>query len=218
MSDGNTPPNGTTTPPGAPAGGTAPIVPPAGSAPAGDPAWLPERLERAKATAKAEAIAETLKTLGVESLDVGKARIAKATALEESQKTEIQRLTDKATTLEAEAKRAKDLDVVVAKHADAEMAKLTEEQKAAVTALAGDDKARTLATIEAIRPTWAKPATTTTPIVPAAQTGATGAPPAGNGPPPTVNHKATWESLKTSNPIYAAQYLEAHQAEIFPQP
>lgn len=214
MSDPIVPP-GTNTPVDPPSGPTTGST--AGGATA-DPTWLPERLERARATAKAEAIAETLKTLGAESLDVAKARIAKATELEESQKSEIQRLTDKTTALETEAKRAKALDEVVAKHADTELAKLTDDQRDAVKALAGDDKARTLTTIEALRPTWVKPATGAATITQGAQTGATGAPPAGNGPPPTVNHKATWESLKASNPIYAAQYLEAHQAEIFPQP
>lgn len=176
-----------------------------------EPDWLPKRLEQAKRSAADE----MLKALGLDSLDAAKAVITKAKELEDSKKSEIQRLQEEKSKLEPEAKRATDLAAVVAKYADAELAKLTEEQRAAVAAIAGDDKARTLATVEALRPTWIKaapiPVQPPTPATTAASTAA----PAGAAIP-TLNHKATWESLKQSNPMLAAHYLVAHAADIYP--
>jgi translation initiation factor IF-2 len=180
---------------------TAPEATPAPAAPiaatiptptASEPDWLPKRLEQAKAT------------------------IAKAKALEESQKSELQKLNERIAALEPTAKKAADYEQVIAKHADAELAKLTDEQRAAVLAIAGDDKARALSTVEALRPTWVKaaPAAPAPPPPPANTAAATAAPT--GGLVPTVNHKATWEALKATNPMYAAQYLRAHSADIFP--
>jgi len=177
-----------------------------------EPNWLPERLERAKQAARAE----ILKDLGAESLDAAKARIVAAKAAEDAQKSELQRLTERIAALEPSAAKVAELQAVVAQHADAELAKLTDEQRAAVTAIAGDDKARALATVEALRPTWAKAAPAApAPPPPPANTAAAGAAPTGANVP-TVNHKATWEALKSANPIAAAQYLDFYQADIFP--
>jgi hypothetical protein len=206
MSDANQAAEGTT----APAATDSTIATPP-AAPI-EPDWLPGRLDRAKQAARAE----VLKELGAESLDAAKARIAAAKALEDSQKSELQRLNERIAALEPSAAKVAELQAVVAAHADAELAKLTEEQRAAVAAIAGDDKARALATVEALRPTWVKAAPAAPPPTPpAANTAAAGAAPTG-APVPTVNYRATWEALKAANPIQAAQYLERYQADIFP--
>jgi flagellar motility protein MotE (MotC chaperone) len=207
MSDATTAPEATPAP-------AAPIAATIPTPTASEPDWLPKRLEQAKRSATDEA----LKALGVDSLDTAKATIAKAKALEESQKSELQKLNERIAALEPSAKKAAELAEVVGKHADSELAKLSEEQRAAVLAIAGDDKARALATVEALRPTWVKAAPAAPPPPPApANTAAATAAPTG-GTVPTVNHKATWEALKATNPMYAAQYLRTHSADIFPTP
>ena len=203
MSDATTAPEGTTAP-------TEPVILP--TAAPSEPEWLPARLERAKQAARADVLRE----LGAESLDAAKARIVAAKAAEDAQKSELQRLTERIAALEPSAAKVAELQAVVAQHADAELAKLTDEQRAAVTAIAGDDKARALATVEALRPTWVKAAPAAPPPPPpAANTAAAGTAPTG-AVVPTVNYRATWEALKAANPIQAAQYLERYQAEIFP--
>lgn len=182
---------------------------------ASEPAWLPGRIEQAKRSAQADA----LKALGVDSLDAAKAAIAKARELEEASKTEIQRLSEKALALEPLAKRAAELDATVARYADAELSKLSEAQRAAVTAIAGDDKARALATIDALRPTWAAapaaPTAASAPIPAPANTSQVPAPKAATASA-GVDHKATYEAMRTTNPVKAAQYLAAHSRAIFP--
>lgn len=192
---------------------TAPVAP--AKADDKNPAWLPERIEQAKRSAQADA----LKALGVESFDAAKAAIAKARELEEASKTEIQRLSEKALALEPLAKRAAELDATVARYADAELAKLSEAQRAAVAAIAGDDKARALATIDALRPTWvaaaAAPTAASAPIPAPANTSQVPAPKAAMATA-GVDHKATYEGMRATNPVMAAQYLSAHSREIFP--
>lgn len=179
------------------------------------PAWLPERIEQAKRSAQADA----LRALGVDSFDAAKAAIAKARELEEASKSEIQRLTDKVAGLEPLTKRAAELDATVARYADAELSRLSEAQRAAVTAIAGDDKARALATIDALRPTWAAapaaPTAASAPIPAPANTSQVPAPRAATASA-GVDHKATYEALAASNPVKAAQYLAAHSRAIFP--
>jgi NAD-dependent DNA ligase len=179
------------------------------------PAWLPERIEQAKRSA----MAETLKALGVADVESAKAAIAKARELEEASKTEIQRLSEKALALEPLAKRAAELDATVARYADAELAMLSEAQRAAVAAIAGDDKARALATIDALRPTWvaaaAAPLAASAPIPAPANTSQVPAPKAAMATA-GVDHKATYEGMRATNPVMAAQYLSAHSREIFP--
>jgi len=115
-----------------------------------------------------------------------------------------------------------ELQKQIATYADAELAKLTPAQLAAVKALAGDDKGRALETIEALRPTWAS-----APVVDAApQAPAPAAPPApaetapGRTAPPSpapqssIDPAAEYARLKTINPFAAAQYLSANYGAI----
>lgn len=208
MSDATTAPSGTAAPET-----TTNAAPPAEKSPnVGEPEWLPKRIEQAKRSAEAEA----LKTLGVDSFEAAKAAIAKARELEESKKSEIEKFAEKVKSLEPEAKKAVALAARLDKYADAELAKLSEAQKAAVLAIAGDDKGSALDAIEALRPTWNSQADAPKPLpAPASTAVATAPPPAAAAP--VTNHRATWEALKETNPFLAAQYLSAHEFEIFAQ-
>lgn len=214
----------------------APVVAPAPDAPPQtDPAWLNPRLEQAKRAAQAALLAE----LGVEDPAAAKALLAAAKAAEEAQKTELQKARDEAAALKPKAARAAQLEQTIKSRADIELAGLTEAQRAAVTAVAGDDSAKVLSTIDALKPTWvsAAPAPVATPApAPAAQPAppaaappaapAIPAPPANTSPAPTAptsgnvsppDRKAEYQALKVKNPIAAAAYLNAYASEIYPR-
>ena len=183
------------------------------TAPTEPPNWLPMRLEQAKRSA----LAEAQKALGVESLEQAKALIEKAKTLEEQRKSDVEKLTERVTSLEPKASRASALEERLGRMADAALAGLTEAQRAAVLAIAKDDKTAALDTIEALRPTWAAmaPAPPAPLPAPAKTTAATAAPPA-IAPTAVTNHRATYDALKAENPLAAAQYLNAYAKQIFP--
>lgn len=168
--------------------------------------------------------------LGVTNRDELKAAVAAQKAAADAQKNAEQRALEagqRATTTEAELARYKN---AVASQATAELAGLTEAQRTAVVAVAGDDHARQLTTIVALRPTWATsapvapaaaPATPATPAAPAQPAApATTAPPANSAPAPTnespTDHKAEYARLKATNPFAAADYLNRNHAAIYP--
>lgn len=178
-----------------------------------EPNWLNGRLEQAKRSARSEMLSE----LGIDDPEKLKAIVKRAAELEESSKSEIEKLTDKLSKLSPQAKKAEELSERLGRYADAELSKLTENQRAAVEAIAGGDKSRVLETIEALRPTWStKPkddAEAPKPKPAPANTGSNGA-----APPEvsatTVDHKATYEALKQTNEYQAKRYYLAHRAEI----
>lgn len=204
---------------GTPATDTAPpaieTVPIANASKADEqPNWLPMRLEQAKRSATGE----VLKALGVDNVEAAKAAIDKARAIEEQSKSELQRLNERLAALEPAATKAKSLEERLSRSADAELAKLTEQQRAAVLAIAKDDKTAALDTIEALRPTWAAlaaPAVAAPLPAPAKTTAAPAAPPASTTSA-TTDHRAVYESMKAENPLAAALYLDAHARQIFP--
>ena len=197
----------------APAVETVPI---ASTAKEESPNWLPMRLEQAKRSA----LTEAHKTLGVESLDQAKALIEKARTLEEQSKSDIQKLTERLSALEPVAAKTAALQERLERQADAELAKLNDAQRAAVLAIAKDDKTAALDTIEALRPTWAAlaaPAAAPPAPLPApAKTTAATAAPATASPSASTDYRATYEALKAENPLAAAQFLNLHSRQIFP--
>lgn len=177
------------------------------------PEALKARLDQAKETARRELLAE----LGVTDQAAVKAALDQAKATEESKKSDAQKLAELTArvTLQTEA-----LMGVV----ERTKAGLTDEQKAAVTAIAGQDTALWLKTYNALAATWAKPAVSTpaapaapvagatppaVPAVPAstAPTGGAPTPPSTTSP---VDHSAVYQGLLQSNPFYAAGYLLQH--------
>lgn len=161
-------------PPAAPAANAAPPVeePPQEGK---EPGWLKDRLARAEKAA--------LKRLGVDSEDEAKAALAAHKAKQEEAKSIELKRVEAEQALAAERSRATSLLSVVQSQADAEMAKITPAQQAAVIALAGDDPAKRLSTIIALRPTWAAPVAPAAPSVAAPPAAAPAAAPAQDAAP-----------------------------------
>lgn len=187
-----------------------------------EPEWLPQRLERAKASAQSD----LLRSLGVQSVDDAKALVEAARKLENERKTEAERFAEKLAALEPRAKQAEDYARKLGAYADAELSKLSEAQRAAVLGIVGDDKTRVLDTIEVLRPTWAvappvapqqqAPAQVAAPQrpPPASTSGAT-VHPSGAISPQQVDHRAEYERIKATHPVAAALYLVEHSTEIY---
>lgn len=168
----------------APAVPAAPAVsPPANASPAVDeppqegkePGWLKDRLARTERA--------VLKRFGVENEDEVKAAIAAHRAKVEADKTIEQKRVEAEQALAAERSRSTSLLSVLQSQADAEMAKITPAQQTAVIALAGDDPAKRLSTIIALRPTWAAPVAPAAPSVAVPPAAAPAAAPAQDAAP-----------------------------------
>lgn len=190
----------------------APPAPPPDPAPQGndDPKWLAGRLEKTRLN--------TLKELGLDGLGVEDAKAAIKAAREklESEKSEVQRLTEKVSALSGLQSQLETYQGTVKQLAEREMGSLTEAQKAAVSAIAGDDHNKILTAITQLRPTWAAAAPAASPPAPA---------PHGDTAPPRdapsettagpVDHKATYERLRAEHPFAAERYREQYAAQIF---
>jgi hypothetical protein len=170
------------------------------------PEWLDGRLAEATASGQAKA----LKALGFESAEDAKTALAELAAIREAKKTDAQKAADLETSLKA-TKAEKDAAMAaLGEYAKGQLAALTEVQRNAVAAVAGDDPAKQLSTIKALTPTWASaaapaataaaPAATVKDTAPAAS-----APKDGNVVSP-ADPKAIHAELKKTNPVLAARY------------
>jgi hypothetical protein len=171
------------------------------------PSWLDARLERERRS--------VLKELGIESLDEAKKTLTEAAAKKEAEKSDAQKRGELEKDLASERKRMSEVVEALNAHATAQLKTLSDAQRAAVTLVAGDDPAKQLKTIEALRPTWAG-----APAAPAASGAAeavrnTATAPAGpkddggaNVSPP--DHKAIHAELMKTNPIFASRYALEH--------
>ena len=177
-----------------PAAAPAAPPPPAAAAAAasdGEPNWLPARLERERKA--------VLKALGVENVDDAKAALAELDAAL------------KATKAENEA-----LSTALAAHVKGALEPLTDAQRAAVLALAPDDPAAQLRALEALRPTWASPASAPPAVAapptatPPADTSAGRSAPNDGAATSPPDHKAIHAELEKTNPVAAARYAVAH--------
>ncbi len=219
-----------TTPVGTPAPAVVPVVaapvvaaapapapvatPPAPPAPdTAEPAWLPDRLARAKNSAR-EAI---LQELGVTNPDEAKAAIAAAKAAADAKKTAEERAAEYAqqvnalkTTTERQAAYAKEM-------AGRMLMALSPEQQKAVTDFAGDDPMKQFEAIKHFGPTWAAieqakidAAKTAEPLKPAAQTSPAPGAPAGETPVSSDDPKTVYQAQRATNPFAAAAYGLSH--------
>ncbi len=172
-----------------------------------EPHWLSARLERERAT--------MLKKLGFESVEDAQASAVEIKTKREAEKTSA----DKAAESLARAKKAeakeKALTEAVSEFASRQMIGLTDEQKAAVTTIAGEDPAQQLKAIAALQPTWAKAEVAAEAVAAKAVDTA----PKANAPAQTTtsetNHRAQYEALRKSNPFAAAAYGVAHPDAVF---
>lgn len=156
------------------AGAPAPVAPPVAPVPEPEkepekePGWLKGRIERAAAAERKK----LLESLGVASEDDIKAAVKAVKDQEDAKKSLEQKALETAQALDLERKRVAEYQTALRGVADAELARLTEAQRAAVQSVAGDDPTRVLNTLRALSPTWAAPP----PSAPAAPPAA---PPAG---------------------------------------
>ncbi len=215
-------------------GTTAPATPEPTTAPAPDKPRvkaddLPPEALKARLEAEAEKTRRAvLAELGVTDTKDAKAGLAELKKRQDAEKTESERLTARVAELEAQAAKASGYAAVIANRAVAELGALNDKARAYVTAAAGDDPAKQLATIDQMRASGlletpapvvasAAPATTSAaPVAPVVRdtTPARGAPPdAGAGR--VTDHRAEWERLQKINPIAAAAYGNRHAADVF---
>ena len=111
----------------------------------------PEAFKARLDAERASGLKAALKDLGFDKLDDAKAKIAAAKAVEDAQKTELQKATERATALEGDAAKAKAYGETIAIYAKSELEALPAELKALVLAQAGEDAHAQLKTIAALR-------------------------------------------------------------------
>lgn len=217
----NSPPAPAAQPPATP---PAPAATPAAVPPAGTLTLTSEQLKERLDRAREGATKDTLTAMGVENIEDGKTGLAEAKKIREAAMTETERLRTQNEELAPKAQRTAQLEKVIADRVAVELAGLTEMQRVAVKASAGDDPARQLQIIDALKPTWATqaaapaappPATAPTPPKPnpGNTTPETPSPPTGEqGTAP--DHLAQYELLESKNPMKAAQYRLQNSAAI----
>ncbi len=174
-----------------------------------EPHWLNARLERERAS--------MLKKFGFESVEEAQASATELKAKREAEKTSADKAADALSRAKKAESKEKALNEAVTEFAARQMVGLSEEQKSAVTTIAGDDPALQLKAIAALQPTWTKAeAAAAIKVEPAKAVDTT--PPANapaQGTTSDTNHKAQYETLKKSNPFAAAAYGLAHSGEVF---
>jgi len=198
----------------APAATPAAAPPAAPAVPEVDPVWLKARLERERASG----VKDALKASGFASVEDAKTAADAAKATADANKTATERAAELKAQLDAKTSEAAALGVAANEWAGRMMGGLTEAQRTAVKAIAGDDPSLQMKTISALQPTWsAQDAAVATATAEAAAKAAAAAPttvantaptagaPSGAAPvlPP---ERATYESIKATNPFAAAQY------------
>lgn len=185
----------------------APAGTPAGkqsTSPEGEPAWLAPRLERERA--------KVLKDLGIESPEEAKRALEKIKQVEEAQKSDAQKRGELESTLKAERAAKQEMAAALDAYAKSQMGALTEAQRNAVAAVAGEDPAKQLKTIEALKPTWAGAAAPAAPAAPppVKDTAPAPAAPKDGAPSAPPDAKAIHEELQRTNPVLAARYALAN--------
>jgi hypothetical protein len=190
---------------------------------------LKRRLDETRSKTREEARLEFLKSFGVSDEAALKTAIAEQKRLEDEKRTDLEKRDALIKSLEPKAQRADELLTIVKTMAEEQEAALTEAQKAVVAQLAGDDPAKRIGVIKALRS--ALPAApiaapqASAPVAPVAakpplQPGANTAPPPAPSPSgvvsPHVDHLATWDALKSRNDggYSAAQYYNRNMAAI----
>lgn len=167
--------------------------------PNAEPTWLAGRLERERK--------QVLKDLGIDNADELKQLLADQKAIKDAQKSDAQKRGELETTLASERAKMSELNEALGVLAKGQMASLTEAQRNAVAGIAGDDPAKQIKTIEALRSTWAStPAAATQAEAPRQTAAQPNAPASVSESSTATDHKAIWAELKEVNPVAAARY------------
>jgi len=172
---------------------------------------LKSRIDRAAKSAQSD----MLKSLGVENVDDIKAAIAAKREQEEAQKTLEERLASERQQREAREAELAIYRETVSQQAQQALDGLSDEQRAAVTAIAGDDSAKQLSTLAALRPTWAT-ARDEQPKPPPANTAPPRSQPNDSGNTSPTDHAAEYRRLRTdpAKQAEAALYMNLHSTAI----
>lgn len=175
-----------------------------------EPNWFTRRMEQATKSAASE----VLKGLGVESLDAAKEKLLELQKIKDDQLSEQERTQKRIQELEPQAQRAAVLEKSLGVYAQKEMASLTAEQSAAVKAIAGDDHARILETINQLAPTWnsAAPEPAKPEAVEPSTAAPAGPPEAGNQSPPDT--REAFKRARQEDPFLAADIARSHGHEL----
>lgn len=186
------------------------VVPPAVTGePTEDPPWLAGRLTRARS--------KQLTDLGFKDEAEARAALEARRAAEESTKTLEQRRLEAETLANKLKQETTELTAYVTQVATSRMAGLTDAQRAAVTAVAGDNPKLQLSMIDAFASTWATPAAPLgAPSPPAppkpGQTAAPAPPPPAPGTPKTDFEK--WNDLKQTDSVGASLFYQLNSMKI----
>lgn len=179
----------------------------------------PEALKARLEAAEASGQRKLLESLGIKEAAELKTLIDEKHKRDEAAKSLEQRAAEQATALEAERARGAALIATIKARADVEIAALTDAQRAAVAAIAGDDASKQLAAIDALKPTWGSQSAPAVqaPSAPAAQSTTTprASAPAEAGTVAMADARATFERLKVENPFAAAQFARRHAGSLF---
>ncbi len=182
------------------------------------PEALKARLDSAKDAARRELLAD----LGVSDPRDVKAALEELKKRQDAERSELERATGRVKELEARAEKATAYEVVIAGRASAEMAGLDDRAKAFVTAEAGDDPAKQLATIDRLRASGLMTVATPAPVAPPATPPAAPvntAPrpnaPAEAGAAVVTDVRATYKRLNSENPFAAAAFAQSNAASLF---
>lgn len=162
-----------------------------------------------------------LKEFGFEKADDAKAFFSTAKAKADAEKTELQKATERATALEAQAKRAEELGAVVSTFAEQEFKALHEALQKFIVVQAGDDPMARLRAITAARESGLlaaqQPAPAATPEPRPANPATTVAQPGPATPKPvgTLTPYEQWQALKEANRgALAATFFVQNRAAI----
>lgn len=177
-------------------------------APKKEPSWLKSRLDRERDAATRAALRE----LGMDDLTAAKEQLSAFKALQESKLSEEERLRQKLSELDATKAELAEYRAAVDAQAVEAMAALTDTQKAAVLAIAGDSPHKQIRAIAALKTTWVE-VQPTKPIAPPLSTA-----PASKAPTPTADAPTSvllkYEALEQQHPARAAYFYLKHQREI----
>ena len=174
-----------------------------------EPSWLKGRLDRER-----DSVTKTLlRELGVTDVKDAKAAVEELKKLRDAQRSEEEKLRLRNAELEPAAKQLESYRAFASAQAEEALSSLTEEQKSVVMSLAGDDPIKLITAVRAFKSMAPATAPAAKPLAPPASTSA-----ASPSPPPaataTENHRATYERLKATNPLRAAEYRLRHLHEI----
>ena len=194
---------------------TSPVQPPAESNPASAPVEAPKPPEAPKVVeAKPDPLKATLaELLGNVTPERLREILTTGKAAEEARKTDAEKAAAAKAEAELHRTEATALRALVDAQAKAALAGLSEAQRAAVKAVAGEDPAKVLQTVEAMRATWSK---TEPPVAPAGNSAPNPSAPSPTQPTPAVDHKSKYQALEQVNPFAAAAYLAQHRRDIYP--